>query len=273
MINDALGHFRNILDFIKEVGRNFDEHECALRAASLAYYALFSIFPMLLLMVYLGGEFLTSSEARNTLQVYTERVFPISSDNIQSVIDTIMLVRGPIGVAGGLGLIWSSSAVFGVLEWSLSIIWRGSRSSFWRRRFLATVAVLTLSVFFLASFPLRPLVDWLWSDDGLLYKDVLNMIAGIGLGALVSFLLFRLFPNRKIAWKPALAGALFVSISVEASVSIIRFYLELAFMNFGNIYGSLAWIVSLGIWVYLVGLLLFLGAEFGSTLDRKGWLS
>jgi membrane protein len=263
---------QHILDFIKEVGHNFDEHECALRAASLAYYALFSIFPLLLLLVYLGGEFLTSEEARRTLDIYTKRVFPVSSDYLQGIIDQIMAVRGPIGIVGGLGLIWSSSSVFGVLEWSLSIIWRGSRSSFWRRRFLATVAVLILSVLFLASFSLRPLVEWLWSDGGLLYKDVLNITTGIGMGTLVSFLLFRIFPNRNIAWKHAMAGALFVSISIEASMSIIEYYLNFAFMNFGNIYGSLAWIVTLGIWVYLVGLLLFLGAEFGSTLDQKGQL-
>ncbi|MEK6222287.1 MAG: YihY/virulence factor BrkB family protein, partial [Chloroflexota bacterium] len=181
--------------FSREVIEKYVEHECPLRAASLAYYALFSIFPLLLFLVYLGSWFLTSEGARGTLDIYIQRVFPVSAEDIRAVVDQTILARGPIGVLGSVGLFWSASSVFGVLEWSLSVIWDGTPSPFWRTRLLAAVSVLALSTLFIFSFFLRPLVDWLWADDGIVYKEWLNTGVGIGAGVVISLLLFRIFPN------------------------------------------------------------------------------
>ena len=262
----------NKIKFVKQVSSNFEKHECALRAASLAYYTLFSIFPLLLLVVYLGGEYLSTRTALNTLELFFEQFFPGNSDELGIIIEQILLVRGPIGIIGAVGLLWSASSVFGVLEWSLSIIWNRTPSNFWRRRFLGGIAVLVLSLLFLASISLRPLTDWLWQDDGLYYKDILSVSFSITLTSALSFLLFRIFPNRNVAWKPALAGALLVSVSIELTRLIVGYYLLLAFENLGYIYGSLAWIIAMAIWVYIVGILFFLGAEFGATLEEQGWI-
>lgn len=258
--------------FFREVIEKYVEHECTLRAASLAYYALFSIFPLLLFLVYLGSWLLTSESARGTLDLYVQRVFPVSAEDIRAVVDQTMRARGPIGIVGAVGLFWSASSVFGVLEWSLSVIWDGTPSPFWRTRLLASVSVLALSAFFIVSFFLRPLVDWLWADDGIVYKDWLNIVVGIGAGTVISLLLFRIFPNRDVAWRPALAGAVLVAVSIEVMQSIFGYYLGLAFKNFGYIYGSLAWVVALAFWVYIASLIFFFGAEFGATLDRRGLL-
>ena len=262
----------NKIKLIKKVGSNFNKHEGTLRAASLAYYTLFSIFPLLLLVVYLGGEYLSTQSAINTLELFIERFFPVNSEELGIIIRQILIVRGPIGIAAAVGLLWSDSSVFGVVEWSLSIIWNGTPSSFWRRRFLGGVTVFLLSLLFLASISLRPLTDWLWNDEGLYYKDVLSFSLSISLSSALSFLLFRIFPNRKVSWKPALAGALFVSVSIEITRLIVGYYLFLTFENLGYVYVSLAWIIAMAIWVYFVGILFFLGAEFGATLEEQGWV-
>lgn len=260
---------RSLMNIFWEAGIKFGVHDCASRASSLAYYGLFSLFPLLLLLVYIGGQSLNSEEVFEALNTYTSLLFPESIEYLRNIIDQTMDARGPIGMVGALSLIWSASSVFGVLEGSLSIIWEGTSSAFWRKRLLAAISIILLGLVFLASFPLRPLIDWIWLDDGVAVKDALGVVAQILLGSLIIFLLFRIFPNRNIPWRPALTGALFVTLAVEFSRSLVSGYLAQTFIKFGYIYGSLAWFLTLAFWVYLVGIILFYGAELGMEIERK----
>lgn len=56
---------------------------------------------------------------------------------------------------------------------------------------------------------------------------------------------------------------------IEIAQTVLGYYIGTAFTNFGFLYGSLAWIVVLGFWAFLVGLLFFAGAEFGATLEKQ----
>lgn len=256
--------------FLRSTLDHFIENECPLRAASLAYYVLFSLIPLGLFLVYLGGEILTEERIRTTLETYLVRFIPIGHEAISRVIDHAVLIRGSIGLVGVLGLFWSASSVFGVLEWSLSRIWAGSPSHFWRRRLLAAVSVLALSVFFVGSFYLRPLLDWLWTNNDAFARYALNFAIGFSVTTLVSFLLFRIFPNREIPWRPALYGAVVAGLAIELIQGVFGFYLAQVGRQFGVFYGSIAWIFALGVWVYLVGVVFFFGAEFGAAFDRAG---
>lgn len=269
MNNKAGNLLKNGWKFIWSVFENFDKHECSLRAASLAYFALFSIVPLLSFLIYLGSTVLTSDVARENLDLFLGRVLPINPKNLEMIISQALIVRSSIGIVGAIGLLWSASSVFGILEMTLSVIWNGNPSPFWRRRGLAAVSVLALSFVFIASFSLKPLTTWLWAEDSVVYKRWLNLGFSFGLNVLTSFLVFRIFPNRDVYWKPALAGAIMAASLIEIAQAVIGYYIGLAFTNFGFVYGSLAWIVVLGFWAFLVGLLFFFGAEFGATLEKK----
>jgi len=266
-MHSILKKLRAAWKFFWSVMHKFGEHENALRAASLAYYGLFSIFPLLLLIIYMGSELLTTEATRAFLDLYLKHTLPVDPASLQKIIDQTIRARGSIGVVSGIGLMWSGSSVFGVLEAALSVIWGGERRPYWHRRFLATISVMTLSIVFVASFSLSPLTSWLWNDDGHFYKRFLNLWVSFAFSVLISFLLFRIFPNRNVPWRPALLGALIATLFIESARFIFDFYLALAFSNYGNVYGSLAWIVALGFWTYFVGVLFFLGAEFGAALE------
>ena len=74
---------------------------------------------------------------------------------------------------------------------------------------------------------------------------------------------------RKCIGESALAGAIICTSLIEVAKSVFTLYLGSAFVNYGAVYGSLTWMVALALWVYLVGILFFLGAEITAGLERQ----
>jgi membrane protein len=271
MLNSIKTRIIDGWEIVSEIIRRVTEHEIAVRAGSLAYYGLFSIFPLLLFLIYIGSVLLTTETVRNALPLFLNQLIPLSTENVETIIDQTVKARGPIGILSAIGLLWTASSVFGVLEMSLSVIWNGKPRTFWQRRVLAASTVLVLSILFIGAFTLGPVASWLWTTDD--YSAWLNFATGFGLISVTCFLMFRIFPNRDVSWQPALAGAVLSGGLIEIAKSIFDWYLTSAFANYGYIYGSIAWIVALCIWTYVVSALFFLGAEFGAVLDdrREVW--
>ncbi len=249
---------------------NYGEHRVAVWAAALAYYGLFSIFPLLLFLIYLGTDVLATPDARNTLHDLMMQTIPAGVDNMTEIVNHTLDLRGPIGLIGAIGLIWSASAVFAALEGALNRIWGGEPRPFWGRRLLASASILLLSVAFVllltASQFVPLLLDYLTLETGEEFSGTLILISLI----LVIFLVHRSFPNRKVGRWPALAAAVFSGLALSLARSAFDAFLNSTFANYGAVYGSLAWIVSLGIWTYIAGTLFLLGAEIGHTLDERG---
>ncbi len=247
---------------------NFARHECALRAASLAYFAMFSVFPLLLFIIFLGSNVLHSPEVRQALTVYLEQALPVGSQNIRLVIDQTLRSRGSIGLLGGLTLFWGASSMFGVLESALNVIWGSSPRGYLRRRLISAITVLSLSALFIAALSIGPLVSWLWDGSDLLWKRWLNIGLSLSLTTIICFLLYRVFPNRPVPWRPALIGAAVVGVLGEGAKFLFGNYLRFAFDNYGYTYGSLAWLVALALWAYFIGVILFFGAEVGAAIVK-----
>lgn len=262
-------HLKRGGEFIWSVLVSFGEHECAMRAASLAYYGLFSIFPMLLFFVYLGSRVFSMEDARAALDAYVLQALPGIAANLERVLDQVIRVRSSVGIISAISLAWSGSAVFGVLEMGLNVIWEGDNRSFWRRRLLAIAVVVTLSFLYLAALTLGPVLSLLLKNLSLDGFPWLGRVFGSLAILFTSFLLYRVFPCRPVPWKPALAGALAATGLIEGGQFLFSLYLGQALRNYGSVYGSIAWIVALVLWTYVVALLFFLGAEVGAMIDKR----
>lgn len=249
---------------------NYGEHRVAVWAAALAYYGLFSIFPLLLFLIYLGSDVLATPGARDTLHDFMIQTIPAGVDDLTTIVNQTLNLRGPIGIIGAVGLIWSASAVFAALEGALNRIWGGQPRPFWGRRLLASASILLLSVAFVllltASQFVPLLLDNLTLANGEEISGLLILVALVA----VLYMVHRSFPNRKVGRKPALAAAVFSGLALSLARSAFDAFLNSTFANYGAVYGSLAWIVSLGIWTYIAGTLFLLGAEIGHTLDERG---
>lgn len=260
---------RRSYKFTRIVVNSFAKDECALRAAALAYYGLFSIFPLLLFLIYLATNLLTTTEAQLAVSVFLKQILPFSPESLETIISQVLASRSSIGLLGLAGLLWSGSAVFAVLEAALTVIWGGSPRAFWSRRLIAAISVILLSGLFVAYLYLGPILSWLLPSPTLFISSILNQLLGFTLLVTICTLLFRIFPNRNVHWGSAINGAIVTALLIQIARFFFDLYLGLAFQNFGLIYGSLAWIVALAIWAYLVAALFFFGAEVGAELEER----
>jgi membrane protein len=256
-------------NFLRYVLESYVQHECTRHAASLAYFGVFSIFPLLLLMVYVGSFFLSSDSSRQVIDRYLIQILPIGTENVNHIIDQTISARGSIGLIGVIGLLWSGSSVFNFLAISLTKIWGSKPRSYWRRRALAVVSVFTLGVVFLASLFLGPLSSWLLENWLLPWHQIAGNIFEAFILTIALLLLYRIFPNKHVRWGPALLGALSSAILIVIAKFIFGICIGLVITNYGLIYGYLAWFLALALWVYLLAVLILLGGELAAAMQLK----
>ena len=254
---------------ILETHSKYNQDNCATLAAALAFHSFFSIFPLVLFLIYVGSEVLQTAGVRELLSSGLIRFLPAGGDTISEIISATLDLRGSIGLVGVVGLVWSASSVFAVLETALNRIWKAKPRGYWRKRLVATGSILVLSLVFLASVTFGQFLPRLLSmiqRPGLQWLGSLASFLGL---VLVLTIFYSAFPSRKIPRRAALSGGLAAGLALLGARALFDMFINSAFANYGSVYGSLAWIVSLALWTYVVATLFLLGAELGSVLEAE----
>jgi membrane protein len=258
---------------IKDTADGLSRNEAGLRAAALAYQGLFSLFPLLLFLIFVGTEIITVGDVRGSLDEFLRKVLPTdgSFQFVEEIISFSVTNRGSIGLVGGLGLLWTASSLLSNLETSLNAIWGTPRRPTLRRRLLAVVGVLSLGTLFIISIALSalPALPFLDQEGALL--DVLDLGIGVAAEVLLLWVIYRWLPNASVRAMPSLLGALVAALLWEVAQFGFRVYLTSGLTNYGAVYGSLASVIGLILWAYLTGLIVFVGAEFSAALQREFW--
>lgn len=253
------------------LGRN----EAGLRAAALAYQGLFSLFPLLLFLIFLGSQLLAVGDVRGPLDDFLTRAVPTDEalDFIESIIDQSVQNRGSIGLVGGLGLLWTSSSLISNLTSSLNAVWGAKRRPVLRRRLVAIAGVLGLGSLFVLAIVLSalPALPLSIGDSRLL--DLLDLGVGFVVEVTLLWVIYRWLPNTSVLGVPSLIGALLAGLLWETAQFGFRLYLTSGFTNYGAVYGTLGSVIGLILWAYLTGFVLYLGAEFAAALQREFWTS
>jgi membrane protein len=251
-------------------------------AAAISYYALFSLFPLLIFMVSIFGIFLQSSSLQKDLIDKVLEFIPLSSDQgrneVSQAIDAIAGISIPLSMVGLLGLAWSASALFGAIRTSLNIAWDIETSRhFVKQKLLDLSMVAGVGVFFLLSIGTTALLRTtqeassdilgpLSSNTAVFWRTIPYLMPAIfSFGAFM--VLYRFVPNTPTKTRDIWPGALIAAISFEIIKNGFSFYLA----NFGRydvIYGSLGAVVALLFWMYLSAVVLLFGAEVASEYPR-----
>jgi len=265
LINRILG----IRRFLRRVLVNFGKDECNKQAAALSYFGLFSIFPLMLFMIYIASFFFPSEASREALATYMLEFFPYGGENLGKIVEQTWSARGSIGVVSGLTLLWGGSSVFGVLETSLSRVWGSKPRSFWKRRALAVISVFALVVFFLATFVLGPVADLIVEGQILFERQTIDYIAELVMITLVLMVLYGIYPNESVHWGAAFMGAFISAVLIVLTRFGFGVYTGVVIERYGLLYGSLAWFVTLALWVYILALMALFGAEFAAEFQKR----
>jgi membrane protein len=259
--------------------KRFAKHQGNASAAAIAYYTLFSIFPLTLGLVSLGGLVLDSVEAQEAVLRLVSAYSPAIVDLVEETIQQVLQARGTFGLIATLGFLWSSAGVFGALSRAINTIWEVERPRpVWEERAMALAMVLSvallffLSVFATAFFQVRDRLSAILSGEALtsegLLPNLLSVIIPYVFTLLLFWVLYRVLPHTQITWSEVLPGALLASLAWEVAKDVFTFYVA-EFALYSLVYGSLAAVIVLLLWSYISGVIILLGAEFTVQYARR----
>lgn len=267
----------------RAVGRcvmfGFRAHDGPSLAATVAYYALLSVFPLLLMTTALGAALLDQTQLQAELsRILKTYLPPQAATAVERSVYEAVRSRGPVGAAAMALFLWSGSAATGALRHALNrVLEVQTPRPFWRRRLVDMLATLVLAGLLGASLSLavaRAIVLRLVPGLG---AEVLRFLPGLeffgrfGPGALAActFLLaYRLLPARRLPWRVLVAGSLFATVLFETARALVFRAVE-AFPRHQAVYGSLAGVIVFLLWVYVAALVILAGAELARCLTPE----
>ncbi len=251
--------------------RGLGAHDATHLAAGVAYFALLSIFPLLLGLIAILGLFLPSESVQADIFDFVERNIPGSINVVERSIDDVIEFRGPVGLIGLFSLLWMGSVMFGAVTRGINRAWGIRQDRPYHIKKLRDLGMtLGLGLLILLSIALSSLFSIMRSTDLNLPHGLINILA-ILIGFLVSLALFllayRFIPNTTVIWRYVWPGALLAAILFEIAKNLFIIYLA-HFARYELIYGSLASLIIFLVWIYISALILIFGAEFTSRYHK-----
>jgi membrane protein len=245
--------------------------------AALAYYTMFSLAPLLLIVISVAGLVFGEAAARGEIQVQLDTLMgPNSASAVQNLLVSVhQPAKGVAATLLGLGLLLAGAAsVFGELQDALDRIWRvparGGPSHGWltllRSRLLSFGMILALGFLLTVSLVISALVAALGHTLEPVFAGWQSVVSlgsaagGFLLAALVFALIFKVMPRVHVQWKDVWVGALFTAALFALGKSLIGVYIGRSGVASG--FGAAGSLVVILLWVYWSAQILLLGAEF-----------
>ncbi len=276
--------FRFLKDWVLTAIQNFGEHNCGQLAASISYYVLFSIFPLLIFLVALAGIFL-NEDAQADVVDEVMSAFPLTeSDGRNDVENALDAVAGSSGQAVGLiallAMVWAATGMFSAIRRSLNIIFGGKASArpFVQAKLVDISLVLGVGLFLGTSIFVTGLLRVIRarSEDLAAAGDLseeLGFVWTLGLLAipfLFSFaafmFLYTVIPAKNGTLQSAIPGALVAASVFELVKNLFGFYVE-NFANFDVVFGSMGAVAGFLFWVFISSQIMLFGAELSRAFQ------
>jgi membrane protein len=250
-------------------------------ARSIAYYALFSVFPLLLAIIALSSSILASEEAQNAILDLVEQYLPVAIPLVEQNIKQVLGSRGTIGVLALAGLLWSASGVFRVIYHAVNRAWGNEKPGpVWAQRFYALTMIVAIGFLLLVTPFFSAVLSFVrgWQVPILGWHPFADPVVGRLLGwlsALVPTLLsvaifalvYRTMPRAPVSWRDVWPGGVAAGLIWEAAKQLFAWYLS-SFARYNLVYGSVGAIIAFLLWSYLSAQILLLGAEFTAEYSR-----
>lgn len=271
---------RGSLDVVRVAIKNFSLARGSEAAASLAYYALFSLFPLLLVLISVLGYILESGKAYEVVVAFITTVLPNSRGVIESNFQEILSRRGTIGLIGLVGALWSASGFFSTLVRNINRAWLGVKPrDMIRTRLLALAMIVLLILLLILSLISSMLLDIIHMiDSPLIDPTVIESsfawtFLRVFVPILITFIMFtaayRWIPNTNVQWIACLSGALWTTVAWELAKWLFTIYLSSGIVQYEILYGSLGAVLALMFWIYVSCLIILLGAHLTASIDQR----
>lgn len=254
------------------------------RAASFAYYVLFSLFPLFALVLTVGSTFVSPHEITETIKGF----LPLDAAQqkfIWDAVHNLERARGGVGVISVVILLWCSLRFFQALVRGVNRAWHTVEIPWWQMplKNLLMIAIIGSALFIGLLTPaiLQGVRNALMAAESLIQVHLphfnLHLISRVidisryVLGGAVLFysfsLLYKLAPRRKVLFREVWLPALLVTLALQACQIAFVGYLP-RFVNYG-IYGAMGGLMLLLFWVYISGIIIIFGGCLCAALATK----
>lgn len=246
-------------------------------SASLAYYSLFSIGPLLLLLLsivsILYGQEATEGKIFNQLNGL---LGADAAGQVQEIIKNVSLSGQTTFalVTGIVTLIIGATTIFIEIQDSLNIIWKVKAKpkkgwlAFLKNRLISSSMIISLGFLMLISLVVNGVIEAMMGWLGQYFAGgfsavllvILNLIVTFVIVTLLFGILFKFLPDAKIGWKHVRAGAIFTALLFMAGRYLIGLYIT--YTATASTYGAAGSVMVILVWIYYSAVILYLGAEF-----------
>jgi membrane protein len=257
------------------LARRFNETSLVAQSAALAFYALLSLAPLLLILLWITAAALPSAR-----QAFIDQVGTLLGHDFGVVAEAVLesaVSKPDIGSAAGLWsvalLLLGATAVFGQLQTVLNDIFRTSARrlpgivAWLRKRVFSLGLVLAVGFLLLVSMTVNTLLQVVFARVEWLLPTIASIVTWL-IYAFSFGLMFHYLPDRRVGWRWALIGGVFTASLFALGRTVIGWYLERS--NPGAAYGAMGALVLTLIWVYYAGLIVFVGALVTALIDERG---
>lgn len=269
------------LSLLVRTALSFDQDDGPIVARSLAYYALFAVFPALLALIVVTSAVLESEEVQTAVMDLVSQYMPIAQDVVGANIEQLLQTRETVGLIALVGLVWSASGVFGALYRAVNRAWGIPKSKLVLSQKLYGLAMMVLiGTFLLLTLSIGPVVNLVraWQLRVLGWQPFVHpgtdrlvgwlatlVPALLSIGAFI--LMYRTMPRARVQWRDVWLGGLIAGLIWEAGKQVFTWYVS-NFAEYNVIYGSVGAIIVFLLWSYLSAQILLLGAEFTAEYSR-----
>lgn len=262
---------RPAMSLVIRVIKDLGENDAGDMAGSIAYYAILSIFPLLLGVIALLSLFLPSQAVQDQIFQFVSQYLPGSNQLIERNINSIIELRGTLGLFGIIGLFWTGSAIFGAIGRVINKAWDiHTYRPFYIRKLRDIAVAIGTSIIFFLSMGLTVFSSIIPVANLPILASlaiVISRLAGFILIFAMVLIMYRFMPNAKISWRNVWPAAMLAAVLFEIARSTFSVYLT-NFASYDVIYGSIAVVIILLFWIYISAFIIILGAEFASEYGR-----
>lgn len=240
--------------------------QSSLYAAALAYFTLFSVFPLILLSVAIASQWIDPRTYGAEIIERLEFAVPALSDLMGANLERIVEARGAVTRLSAIVLLWSASSVFYVLTRAMDATWEEvSARPAWRHRALAIILTLGIStILWIASIVWSlgvPIVNSLLPERLISISPYLGALGAAMLSILLLMLLYYVLPHSRLQLRDVVIGAVLAGLLWEFAKRAFLFFVTNFLSSSNLVYGSVTTIIAMLTWAYVTGLIFLFGAH------------
>jgi membrane protein len=267
---------------IRDTFKEFINDNAIKLSASLSYYTIFALPPLIIVIIAVSGILLGKDAASGEIFLQINKVVGNEAAmQIQNIIKNVKLNNDNVFIAivGVIALLISASGLFGEIQSSINYIWglkakpKRGLIKILKNRLMSFSMILTLGFLFILSLLANAIMDLLDTRLSVHFPELtvsllyfFNILLMLVFMTILFYVIFRALPDGKVSFRDTLLGASITAGLFMVGKVIVGFYLSHS--RISTTYGAAGSVVLILLWVYYSAIILYFGAEFTKVHQR-----